>query len=175
MVESWISLWRKRVSGDGASMWLWLQDNQKQIFNSASPLGLEHMSSPLGGPVQKHRCCSSHCGSEVTNLTSSHKDTGLIPGLTQWVKDLLWQWAVGSSQMWLGSCVTTAVAMVLANGYSSNWTPSLGTSICLRCSQICPKKTKNPQVLVFPGDLVGYDLVVSLQWRGSLLRCGFDL
>ena len=31
---------------------------------------------------------SSHGGSVVTNLTSIHEDAGLIPGLTQRVKDL---------------------------------------------------------------------------------------
>ena len=30
---------------------------------------------------------SSHCGSAETNLTSIHEDVGLIPGLTQSIKD----------------------------------------------------------------------------------------
>ena len=30
---------------------------------------------------------SSYHGSVVMNLTNIHKDVGLIPGLTQWVKD----------------------------------------------------------------------------------------
>ena len=30
---------------------------------------------------------SSHCGSAVMNPTSVHADSGLIPGLAQWVKD----------------------------------------------------------------------------------------
>ena len=37
---------------------------------------------------------SSHCSSVVTNPTSIHEDTGLIPGLALWAKNLvlLWLW-----------------------------------------------------------------------------------
>ena len=42
-------------------------------------------------PQRRHhliyRTWSSHHGSAVTNPTSIPEDVGLIPGLTQWVKD----------------------------------------------------------------------------------------
>ena len=42
--------------------------------------------------------------------------------------------------MGLGSCV--AVAVVEASGYSYDWTPSLGTSICCGCGLKKMKKDK---------------------------------
>ena len=32
---------------------------------------------------------SSHCDSVVMNINNSHEDAGSIPGLSQWVKDLV--------------------------------------------------------------------------------------
>ena len=46
----------------------------------------------------------------------------------------------GRLQTWLGSCI--AVAVVEAGSYSSDSIPSLGTSICLRCSPQKEKKKK---------------------------------
>ena len=73
----------------------------------------------------------------VKNMTSIHEDAGLIPGLVQWVRTRhyceLWE----RSQTQLRS--STAIAVVQAGSCCSDSTPSLGTSICCKCS---PKKIK---------------------------------
>ena len=42
----------------------------------------------------KSKTRRSHHGSAEMNLTGTHKDTGPIPGLARWVKDLALAWAV---------------------------------------------------------------------------------
>ena len=54
----------------------------------------------------------------------------------------------GRSQTWLGSGVAVAVAQ--AGGYSSYSTPSLGTSICHRCSPKKQKKKEEEEQCSFP-------------------------
>ena len=49
---------------------------------------LTHKESPF---FKSQQARSSHCGSVAMNPTSIHKDTGSIPGLMHWVKDLALQ------------------------------------------------------------------------------------
>ena len=65
---------------------------------------------------------------------------GSVPVLAQWVRIRCCHELWCTLQTQLGSLV--AVAVVKASSCSSNWTPSLGTSICLQCS---PKKTKDKE------------------------------
>ena len=69
---------------------------------------------------------------QLVNPTSIHEVSGLR---IQHCHEL---WC--RLQMRLGSRV--AVVLMQAEGYSSDWTPSLGTSLCHRCG---PKKDKKDQ------------------------------
>ena len=79
---------------------------------------------------------SSHCGSVVTNPTSSHEGKGEIPGLTQWLRIERCHALQCRSQSQLESCVAVAW---LAGSCRSDSTPSLGTSTCCGYG---PKKQK---------------------------------
>ena len=82
------------------------------------------------------------------NLPRNHEVSGLIPGFTQWVKDPLW--------------------LAKANSCSSDWTSSLGASICHGYS---PKKQKikrtpDPQRL----NTTKADFLCVRKWQSSLRR-----
>ena len=105
----------------------------------------------------------------LTNPTSNHEDAGSflvsLSGLRIWWCHELW----GRLQTQLGSRI--AVAMAKAGGYSSNWTPSLGISICCRWG---PKKTKKKRQLsrwTVPGLSETWILTPVLQVPSYLTLC----
>ena len=70
---------KKFFRADGLENFL---DTSFNTLKSLNGRVVEHM-------FEKLVLGSSCCGSAVTNLTSTHKDVGSIPGPTQWVKDLV--------------------------------------------------------------------------------------
>ena len=69
-------------------------------------------SMPVNKETNYQKCAtrSSHCGAAEPNPASIHEDSGLIPALTQWLRDPELLWAVRCMlQMWLVSHVAVAV------------------------------------------------------------------
>ena len=80
-VPLWLSrlrIWYCHCSGQVTAV-AWVQSLAQELPHAVGT------ALPEKAGLQKLRW-SSHCGSEETNLTSIHKDEGLIPGLAQWVK-----------------------------------------------------------------------------------------
>ena len=65
---------------------------QKSIIHLYTKKKKKSKTLKISIKLQENR--SSHHSSVETNLTSKHEDTGLIPGLTKWVKDQVVPWAV---------------------------------------------------------------------------------
>ena len=84
---------------------------------------------------------SSHCGSVIMNLTSIHENVALISGLS--IRRCCEMQC--RSQTWLGFCVAVAVAVAMAGSFSSDSTPSLGSSKRCKCS---PEKKKENTVSI---------------------------
>ena len=117
----------------------------------------------------------------LTNPTRNHEVVGSFPDLAQWAEDP----AVSGLQptlcceLWcrlqtrLGSHVAVAVAQ--AGGYSSDSTPSLGTSMCCGSSPRKGKRTKTLSWLsrIFGGGFTGTLCPPSSQTAGILMKSSF--
>ena len=69
------------------------------LISGISLFEQSHFMKQVGRKIEKEYkkykiIGSSLCGSAVMSPTDIHEDEGLIPGLTQWVKDLALLWAV---------------------------------------------------------------------------------
>ena len=74
--------------------------------------------------------------------------------------------------MWLRSCVAVAVAVLRASSCSSNFTPSLGTSICRGRG---PKKEKKKRKII---NYIYVSYCISIRAEriaDSILYCGFAI
>ena len=57
---------------------------EKETINKRKPTDWDKI---FGNDITEKGLGTFHHGSVIMNPTSIHEDTGLIPGLTQWVRD----------------------------------------------------------------------------------------
>ena len=93
---------------------------------------LKNLRVLLEFPLQLSRLRTQH---------SVYEDVGLIPGLTQWIKDPALPQAAAQVAD-IDQIHSIVVAVAQASSCSSDSTPSLGTSICSRCRP----KTKTAKI-----------------------------
>ena len=71
------------------------------------------------------------------------EDVGSMPGLVQWVKDLVLPQAAAqvADMVWSQCCLGCGIGL----SCHSDSTPSLGTYMCWRCGCVVKKKKKKPK------------------------------
>ena len=114
------------------------------VKNSQSKETLMTNCLYLNKPIIKKRPCRE-CPLRLNGLRTQLVSMR-VPSLASLsglrIRPCLELWCRSQTQLGSGSDVAVAVA----SNYSSDWTPSLGPSICCNCS---PKKTKNKKPLTY--------------------------
>ena len=65
------------------------EKQNKVVFRFRTPIICVCWGRWIKGNIKRCKYRSSYCGTAEKNQTSIHKDAGSIPGLVQWVRDLV--------------------------------------------------------------------------------------